>query len=61
MLLATILPTVLKAKSQGLLFEIANPRHGHEWETIRDLRALIPDDKLHAKLAAMAEGAALAG
>lgn len=44
--LATILPTVLKAKPQGLLFETANPRHGHEWATIRDLRQRIPDDKV---------------
>jgi 5-methyltetrahydropteroyltriglutamate--homocysteine methyltransferase len=44
--LATILPTVLKAKPQGLLFETANPRHGHEWATIRDMRALIPQDKV---------------
>ncbi len=44
--LATILPTVLKAKPQGLLFETANPRHGHEWATIRDMRSSIPDDKV---------------
>lgn len=44
--LATILPTVLKAKPQGLLFETANPRHGHEWETLRDFKSRIPDDKL---------------
>ena len=44
--LATILPTVLKAKPQGLLFETANPRHGHEWATIRDMRAQIPPDKV---------------
>ncbi len=44
--LATILPTVLKAKPQGLLFETANPRHAHEWETISDMRALIPDTKV---------------
>ena len=44
--LATILPTVLKAKPQGLLFETANPRHGHEWATIRDMRAQIPDSKV---------------
>ena len=44
--LATILPTVMKAKPQGLLFETANPRHGHEWETVRDMRASIPDDKV---------------
>jgi 5-methyltetrahydropteroyltriglutamate--homocysteine methyltransferase len=44
--LATILPTVLKAKPQGLLFETANPRHGHEWATIREMRNLIPDNKV---------------
>ena len=44
--LATILPTVLKAKPQGLLFETANPRHGHEWATLRDMRQQIPDDKV---------------
>ncbi len=44
--LATILPTVLKAKPQGLLFETANPRHGHEWETIHDMRRQIPADKV---------------
>ena len=44
--LATILPTVLKAKPQGLLFETANPRHGHEWATLRDMRSQIPDDKV---------------
>ena len=44
--LATILPTVLKAKPQGLLFETSNPRHQHEWETIQDMRAQIPDDKV---------------
>ena len=44
--LAAILPTVLKAKPQGLLFETANPRHGHEWATIRDMRAQIPQDKV---------------
>ena len=44
--LATILPTVLKAKLQGLLFVTANPRHGHEWSTIRDMRAQIPQDNV---------------
>ena len=44
--LATILPTVLRAKPRGLLFETGNPRHGHEWETICDMRALIPQDKV---------------
>ena len=44
--LATILPTVLKARPQGLLFETATPRHGHERATIRDRQALIPQDKV---------------
>ena len=44
--LATILPTVLQAKPQCLLFETANPRHGHAWASIRDMRALIPQHKV---------------
>ena len=44
--LSTILPVVLKAKPQGLLFETSNPRHQHEWETIQEMRAQIPDDKV---------------
>ena len=44
--LATILPTVLKAKPQGLLFESSNPRHAHEWETVQEMKNRIPDDKV---------------
>jgi 5-methyltetrahydropteroyltriglutamate--homocysteine methyltransferase len=39
-----LLPIVLKAKPQGLLFEAANPRHAHEWSVFKD--ASIPDDKI---------------
>jgi 5-methyltetrahydropteroyltriglutamate--homocysteine methyltransferase len=39
-----LLPIVLKAKPQGLLFEAANPRHAHEWVVFRD--AKIPGDKI---------------
>jgi len=39
-----LLPVVIKAKPQALLFEAANPRHAHEWIVFRDAR--IPDDKL---------------
>ena len=28
-----VLPTVLKAKPQSILFESSNPRHAHEWQT----------------------------
>ncbi len=39
-----LLPIVLKAKPQGLLFEAANPRHAHEWVAFRDTK--MPDDKI---------------
>ncbi|HEX3603916.1 MAG TPA: cobalamin-independent methionine synthase II family protein [Steroidobacteraceae bacterium] len=39
-----LLPIVLKAKPQGLLFEAANPRHAHEWTVFKDLK--VPDDKI---------------
>jgi len=39
-----LLPVVIKAKPQALLFEAANPRHAHEWIVFRDAR--IPEDKL---------------
>src|SRR5580704_2038875 len=39
-----LLPIVLKAKPEALLFEAANPRHAHEW-TVFD-NATIPDDKI---------------
>lgn len=34
-----VLPIALKAKPQALLFENANPRHGHEWTVFRDAEA----------------------
>jgi len=39
-----LLPVLLKAKPQALLFEAANPRHAHEWIDFRD--AVLPDDKI---------------
>jgi 5-methyltetrahydropteroyltriglutamate--homocysteine methyltransferase len=39
-----LLPIVLKAKAQGLLFEAANPRHAHEWMVFKNVR--VPDDKV---------------
>ncbi len=42
--LAKILPVVLKARPQAILFEAANPRHRHEWTVWRD--AKLPDDKV---------------
>ena len=44
--LETILPIVLRAKPQGLLFEASNPRHAHEWEAFEAMKASIPQDKV---------------
>jgi 5-methyltetrahydropteroyltriglutamate--homocysteine methyltransferase len=41
-----LLAVVMKAKPQALLFEAANPRHAHEWKVFRDLKHVVPDDKL---------------
>lgn len=37
-----VLPLLLKVKARALLFETANPRHGHEWRAWRDIE--LPDD-----------------
>ncbi len=42
----TILPVLMQARPQGLLFETANPRHQHDWQAFRDLAALVPDDRV---------------
>ena len=42
--LEVLLPIVLQAKPQALLFESANPRHAHEWAVVRDTP--IPADKI---------------
>ncbi|HWL62467.1 MAG TPA: cobalamin-independent methionine synthase II family protein [Steroidobacteraceae bacterium] len=41
-----LLPVVMKAKPQAILFEAANPRHAHEWKVFQDFRSLLPEDKL---------------
>jgi 5-methyltetrahydropteroyltriglutamate--homocysteine methyltransferase len=42
--LELLLPIVMKARPQALLFEAANPRHAHEWTVIRDGK--VPEDKI---------------
>ena len=42
----TVFPTLMATKSRYVLFETANPRHGHEWTVFRDRKAEIPDDKV---------------
>lgn len=39
-----LLPIIVKARAQALLFEAANPRHAHEWTVFRDIK--LPDDKI---------------
>ncbi len=42
--LELLLPIVVRAKPQALLFEAANPRHAHEWTVFRERP--IPEDKI---------------
>lgn len=41
-----ILPTLMRAKPVGLLFETANPRHQHDWNYFAEQSMSIPDDKV---------------
>jgi len=42
--LEQLLPVVIKAKPQALLFEASNPRHAHEWIVFKKQK--VPDDKI---------------
>lgn len=41
-----VFPVLMDAPARFILFETANPRHGHEWAVFRDRAAEIPDDKI---------------
>lgn len=41
-----ILPTLMRAKPAGLLFETANPRHQADWTAFQAFAARIPADKV---------------
>jgi 5-methyltetrahydropteroyltriglutamate--homocysteine methyltransferase len=42
-----LLPVIMKAKPQAVLFEAANPRHAHEWTVFRDApKGVVPEDKI---------------
>lgn len=43
--MGVILPTLMKAKPSGLLFETSNPRHQHDWNYFAEMRGQIPDEK----------------
>ena len=42
--LERLLPVILRAKPQALLFEAANPRHAHEWAVFKDVK--LPEEKV---------------
>jgi 5-methyltetrahydropteroyltriglutamate--homocysteine methyltransferase len=44
--LGVILPTLLKAKPAGLLFETSNPRHAADWNYFIEMADIIPEDKI---------------
>ncbi|MDJ0683759.1 MAG: cobalamin-independent methionine synthase II family protein [Alphaproteobacteria bacterium] len=46
--MAKVFDTLMATKARYLLFETANPRHGHEWTVFRDRKSDIPDDKVLA-------------
>ena len=44
--MGVILPTLMKAKPAGLLFETSNPRHQHDWNYFVEMLDIIPDEKI---------------
>ncbi len=44
--MAKVFPLLMKVPARYILFETANPRHGHEWTVFRDRARDIPDDKV---------------
>ena len=41
-----VFPILMSVRARYVLFEAANPRHGHEWMVFRDRRSEIPDDRI---------------
>ena len=44
--MAKVFPVLMSVPARYILFETANPRHGHEWTVFRDRAAEIPEDKI---------------
>jgi 5-methyltetrahydropteroyltriglutamate--homocysteine methyltransferase len=44
--MAKVFPLLMTVPARYILFETANPRHGHEWAVFRDRARDIPDDKV---------------
>ena len=41
-----VFPALMSVRARHVLFENANPRHGHEWTVFRDRQDEIPDDMI---------------
>ena len=44
--MAKVFPLLMRVPARYVLFETANPRHGHEWQVFHDRASEIPDDKV---------------
>lgn len=44
--MAKVFPLLMRVPARYILFETANPRHGHEWTVFRDRAKDIPEDKI---------------
>lgn len=44
--IGVILPVLMTAKPQGLLFETANPRHQHDWSYFAEMGGRLPEDRV---------------
>jgi 5-methyltetrahydropteroyltriglutamate--homocysteine methyltransferase len=44
--MGVILPTLMRARPAGLLFETSNPRHQHDWNYFVEMIDLIPPEKV---------------
>ena len=44
--MAQVFPLLMRVPARYVLFETANPRHGHEWQVFHDRAREIPDDKV---------------
>jgi len=44
--MSKVFPMLMSVPARYIMFETANPRHGHEWSVFRDRAAEIPEDKV---------------
>ena len=44
--MAKVFPVLMKVRARYILFETANPRHGHEWTIFRDRAGEVPDGRI---------------